>query len=139
MVGENQSSITLPSGIVERLDEFLKTNLARQMGISSRPQAVIMLLREFLDLHAPIKNSKDSSEIELVGVIDDKIILKDSVDGAVIVEIDEDKKLMCYSCKDDPHDNKFVRFSLKNPDLWNFLKKNKVKLVKARTIDKDDY
>ena len=53
------------------------------------------------------------------------------------VVIDKNKKLMCYSCKDDPHDNKFVRFCLKNFELWDFLKKNKVTLVKARTTDKD--
>jgi len=48
MVSDNQANITLPLGIVQRLDDFLETDEASALGLTSRPQAVVMLLRDFL-------------------------------------------------------------------------------------------
>jgi len=48
MVSENQANITLPLGIVQRLDDFLETDEASALGLTSRPQAIVMLLREFM-------------------------------------------------------------------------------------------
>ena len=48
MVTQNQANITIPSGIVTRIDEFLDTDTAGRLGLTSRPQVVIMLLRDFL-------------------------------------------------------------------------------------------
>ena len=61
--------------------------------------------------------------------------MNDSVNGTIIVEIDKEKKLQCYFDDVDPHDNKWVRFCLKNKNLWDFLTKRKVKLVQIRDID----
>ena len=139
MVAKDQGSVTLPIRIVQRLDEFLKSEKAKDMGYASRPTVVLPLLRGFLDEHHPISAESTTSKIEIIGVLDHKIILQDSIAGAVIVDIDAENRLMCYSCKDeDPHDNKWVRFCLKEKSLWKELKKRGVSIVKPRTIDKDE-
>jgi len=137
MVGENQASITFPSGIIERLDKFLKSDKAKEMGYSSRPTVILPLLRGFLDENFPITTEIIESEITVIDTYDKRILLNDSEKGTILVQVDENLKLQCFDCKDDPHDNKYVRYILKNKDLWHFLKKNKVKVVKPRTTDKD--
>jgi len=84
----------------------------------------------------PTQNNNNNDTITLIHTKDNKIILNDSDNGTVLVEIDKNKKLQCYDSK-DTHDNKYVRYCLKNKDLWPFLKKQGVILVTPRTKDKD--
>lgn len=42
-------TIPLPIGLVERIDDFLESKEARKMGVSSRPQLLAMIVRDFLD------------------------------------------------------------------------------------------
>ena len=133
MVGENQGNITIPNGIIKRLDRFLETTTANEMGLTSRPQVVLMLLRELLDKHVPVKveESKDG-EISYLTTKGNKIILLDSILGSAIVEINEKKELQCYLCKEDSHNNRYTEFVAKNKDLWPFLRKQGVKFVTVR-------
>lgn len=132
MVGETQASITFPSKIIERLDKFLKTDSAKDMGYSSRPTVVVPLLREFLDKHLPIEPKLEEGEISLYDTYDNKIILTDSIKGTILVIIDKNNKLQCYNCKEDPHENRYVDYCLQNENLWKFLKSKKVKIFGQR-------
>jgi len=132
MVGENQASVTFPSKIIERLDKFLKTDTAKDMGYSSRPTVVVPLLREFLDKHIPIEPKLEEGEISLYDTYEDKIILTDSIKGTVLVIIDKNNKLQCYDCKKDSHNNRYVDFCLENDKLWKFLKSKNVKIFTSR-------
>lgn len=76
MVSENQANITLPLGIVQRLDDFLETEEASALGLTSRPQTVVMLLRDFLQnlpkkRRIVAKNKKKNTllDITLIGNI----------------------------------------------------------------------
>lgn len=42
-------TIAVPKGLIERMDEFLESKEARRMGVSTRPQMLSMILRDFLD------------------------------------------------------------------------------------------
>jgi len=127
------TGVTLLNSVLQKIDEYLKTDEAKSSGFTSRPDIIYESLRIFFKN----RNNKIQSQIKLVETIDNKIILNDSEVGTIIVEIDKDKKLQCYYDDIDSHDNRWIRFCLKNKDLWNFLKKRNVKLVTPRTIDKD--
>jgi len=43
-----QTNVKISKGLVEALDKFLKTNLAREMGFRSRAEVVATAVREFL-------------------------------------------------------------------------------------------
>lgn len=43
------TAITMPKAMIDKLDFFLETNVAKEMGFESRPQVFISLLREFLE------------------------------------------------------------------------------------------
>ena len=134
-------STTLISSVLEKIDRYLKTDEAKDNGFTSRPDVIYEALRVFfknteLNKSQPQK-IETKSKIVFVGTIGNKIILEDSECGTITVVIDEDKKLQCFYDDVDPHDNKWVRYCLKNKESWEFLQDSGVKLVKPRTIDKD--
>ena len=60
------TAITMPMAMIEQLDHWLDTKHAAQMGLSSRPDVMKMLLREFLKVEEKLireppkaKNVKD--------------------------------------------------------------------------------
>jgi len=129
MVGENQASVTFPSKIIERLDKFLKTDKAKDMGYSSRPTVVVPLLREFLDKHLPFEEKQEA--ISLIGFTDNTIVLKENdTNLPVILSIGKDKILKC-SLDNDPN-CKHRNFCLQNETLWEFLKEHDTKVTRVR-------
>jgi hypothetical protein len=106
MVSENQANITLPLGIVQRLDKFLETEEASTLGLTSRPQTVVMLLRDFLQnlpkkRRIVAKNKKKNTllDITLIGNIP-----------------------KCNEC--DSFDCKHVDQVIKSPQITKHLKKD---------------
>jgi hypothetical protein len=106
MVSENQANITLPLGIVQRLDKFLETEEASALGLTSRPQTVVMLLRDFLQnlpkkRRIVAKNKKKNTllDITLIGNIP-----------------------KCNEC--DSFDCKHVDQVIKSPQITKHLKKD---------------
>lgn len=49
MVKSDFVSVSLPLAMIRRVDEFLKTNDAKKMGVSSRAELLKILMREFFD------------------------------------------------------------------------------------------
>jgi len=131
MADEKWASPSIPRKIYDRIDKYAKSSEGRERGFMTGKDVLVMLMREFLDEYA--KNQE--SELSVNDTYDNRIILNDSKHGVVLVEIDENNKLQCYDCKEDPHKNKYVDYCLKNKDLWEFLKSKNVKLVTPRTND----
>ena len=42
-------SVSMPIGLIERLNEFLKSDYAKKNGFTSKADVLIFILREFLD------------------------------------------------------------------------------------------
>ena len=129
MSGNQWVHPNLPRRIYEELDRWAQSDEGRKQGYSSGKDVIVVLMRDFLDTHTP---PPIESEIEFVGIINDQIVLKDTIFGSKIIEIDKDKKLQCYDCADSPHENRWVDFCLTNREIWPFLRRNGVKVVKLR-------
>ena len=126
----------LPEDMMEEIKNFISSSSGKKLGFTSQSQVFIAAVREFLVKYKYITDASPINidpNIELVSTVNNQIILKD-LEGAVIVQIDENNKLMCYKCKDDPHDNKYIDFVSQCKELWPFLKEHNVKYV----IPRDD-
>ena len=131
---DNWSYIQTPKIIFKEIEKILEDKEFQRFGFFKPKDVSLVLCREFLKNPKGIldisSTLEQGSEIKLIDIVNDRIILQDST-GAKIIEIDEDKKLMCYNC-DEPHDNKYIDFVSENKKLWPFFKKHSVKFVKPR-------
>jgi len=104
MVGENQSSVTFPSGIIKRLDQFISTEKADEMGLTSRPQVLIMLLRNFLEqVEEAEKNvrNKEFDNFQYIDKNDHKVVILDKFSNKEItIDIDDTGVHNCTNCTD---------------------------------------
>ncbi len=131
---DNWSYIQTPKIIFKEIEKILEDKEFQRFGFFKPKDVSLVLCREFLKNPKGIldisSTLEQGSEIKLIDIVNDRIILQDST-GAIIIEIDEDNKLMCYNC-DEPHDNKYIDFVSENKKLWPFFKKHGVKFVKPR-------
>lgn len=135
-MAEKWISPNIPKKLYEILDNYAKSDEGVGFGYNTGKDIIVEFMRVWVKEHQ-ITIPVPDSEISLVGLIDDKIILQDSVVGTIMVVMDNENKLMCYMCKDDPHNNKYTDFVSENKKLWPFLKKNKVKYVRVRDNNKN--
>jgi hypothetical protein len=101
MVKESNMNVGIPMGLTERLDRYLESNDAKELGLSSRRQTMIMLLRNFLkDVESKV-NELDKKEYENLKYIDTlknknvKILDMQSNEEIVLAY---DKKNISYKC-----------------------------------------
>ena len=48
-------SVSLPTGLVERLNEFLKSDFAKNNGFTSKADVLVFILRDYLDNYDKLK------------------------------------------------------------------------------------
>lgn len=130
----NWAYIQIPKVTFQEMENILEDPEFARFGFFKPKDVTLVLARQFLKnpkaiLDLPISNVIE--DIVFVDIVGDKIVLKDSA-GTQIIEINKDKKLMCYQCDENPHDNKYIDFVSENEKLWPFLKKHEVKYVKPR-------
>lgn len=58
MATKDYKSVSLPIGLILRIDEFLESEEAKRIGVSSRSQVLTMLMRNFLEKWDTEKGSK---------------------------------------------------------------------------------
>ncbi|QMU53542.1 MAG: hypothetical protein GKS07_11040 [Nitrosopumilus sp.] len=146
---KNWSYVQTPKIVFQEIEKILEGAKFKRLGYFKPKDIAILLFRDFLtnpdgfienqlDIRKHELKLQTKSKIEFIGTIGNRIVLDDSSEGTISVIIDEDKKLQCYVGDTDPHDNKWVRFCLKNDETWDFLKASGVKVVKTRNDDKDE-
>ena len=140
---ENWDNIRVPKELKEQIEYRVNNDPDfRKMGFISISKFVTFIIQRELEKYVLYEHKtiipsreKQSSDIELIGTIDGKIVLKDSVCGIIFIEIDDNKRLQCYQSAGDTHNNKWVNYCLKNKELFDFLKKHEIKVVAVRTKD----
>ena len=71
MAGTNWSSVSLPTVLMKRLDDFSKTNEARDLVISSRSQIISLILRDYIKkgltkLEKPAGKSIEETDVKIL-------------------------------------------------------------------------
>ena len=96
------TAITMPKLMIDRLDIFLKTDLAKGMGFESRPQVFISLLRNFLEtMEQQIKstNTPAFKKYTYDRRIKNYFIIKHEITNEEIrISVDTTGKHRCTAC-----------------------------------------
>lgn len=128
------NNVSLSQNLLNQVDLFLDSEHAAANGYNSRPDVIIQALRDFFEKNKTIMELAQQQKIAIKKMKSDSIVLSD---GAVkeeitmsVIEKDGDKILVC-SHHSDPN-CRHRNFCLQSPDVWTFLDKHKMKVVRQR-------
>ena len=96
------TNVTMPMAMIKRLDYYLESEKAEELGLSSRRQVIIMLLRNFLDeieQEAAVHNV-DFPNLKYVDCRNGSVIIYDKkLNKEVQLRKNSSGLLTCQECK----------------------------------------
>jgi len=130
-----KNNVTLSKDVLNVIDIFLDSDYAKERGLKSRPQVILKALGDFFDKHERTIELAKQRKISVKTIKKDSIILTDeNFNDPILMDVIDndngDRILVCrhHADPDCIHRN----FCLQNPDLWSFLERSNVKIVRLR-------
>lgn len=114
------SAIQLPREVIDRLEDFSKTQKSKKMGLTNKAQVAKAASLEFLEKYA---SQEDPIRVVLPSLTDDEL--------RIDVHIFSDK-IKCNRCLDNKENCKHIDLLYNNKEVKDNLKKSNIILPKRK-------